>query len=300
MTAPDPPPGAAERPADIAAAPRPAASLVLLRDGPGGLQVLLLERPSDDAVLAGAHVFPGGKLDREDGDDDLLARIDASPDALHARLGEPELAPHEAAALYVAALREAFEETGVLIATGVDPALAERAARLRRDAALGFGELLAELDLQLQASALVPWSRWITPKAPAMMKRRFDTRFFAARLPEGQTPRPDPRETVGAVWLTPREALERYEARGIELAAPQIMTMVHLAHFPSVDAALGEAATRRPPAIRPESVQHDGDRWVCYPGDPAHPVPERAMPGPTRLRFAAGRFSPAAGEGWYD
>lgn len=293
-------PAAAGSAADPAAAPRPAASLVLLRDGPDGLQVLLLERPSDDAVLAGAHVFPGGKLDREDADDEVLARVDASPESLHARLAEPELGPVEAAALYVAALREAFEETGVLLAPGIAPALAERAAALRRDAGLGFGEVLAELDLRLQASALFPWSRWVTPKGPTLMKRRFDTRFFAARLPEGQTPRPDPREAVGATWLTPRDALGRYEARRIELAAPQIMTMAHLARFATVEAALADAAERTPPAIRPESVMHDGDRWVCYPGDPAHPVRDRAIPGPTRLRFAAGRFSPAAGEGWYD
>ena len=75
------------------AAPRPASSLVLLRDGPGGLEVLLLQRPAEDRVLAGAHVFPGGKLDAEDAHDDLLNRIDASPQALHARLSTLSLDP---------------------------------------------------------------------------------------------------------------------------------------------------------------------------------------------------------------
>ena len=114
------------------APPRPAASLVLLRDDPNGLQALLLERPSEDRVLAGARVFPGGKLDREDAEDALLARFDVPPHVLHARLGEPELGAHEAAALFVAAVREAFEETGVLLARGVDEALAARARALRR------------------------------------------------------------------------------------------------------------------------------------------------------------------------
>lgn len=297
MTEPLAPSGAAH---EAAPAPRPAASLVLLRDGDDGLQVLLLQRPSDDAVLAGAYVFPGGKLDREDADAAMLARVDTPAAALHARLAEPELSADEAAALYVAALREAFEETGVLLAPGADADLAARAGRLRRDAGLGFVELLSELDLRLSASALVPWSRWVTPKAPTMMKRRFDTRFFAARLPHGQEPEPDPREAVAAVWLAPRAALARYEDGAIDLAAPQIMTMVHLSRFATVQAALDAAAAASPPAIRPESVVIDGDRWVCYPGDPAHPERGRAMPGPTRLRFASGRFTPATGEGWYD
>jgi len=292
MSAPEPP-------SDASPPPRPAASLVLLRDSPEGLQALLLQRPGDDAVLAGAHVFPGGKLDREDAEPASLSRIDSEPDALHARLAEPELAAHDAAALYVAALREAFEETGVLIAHGADAALADRAQALRRSG-LGFPEVLAELGLQLQTSALQPWSRWVTPRVPAMMKRRFDTRFFVAGLPPGQFVVPDPREAVAADWLAPRRALARYDDSGIELAAPQIMTLVHLARFATVAQALADAAGRAPALIRPEPVEVAGGRLVCYPGDPAHPVPDRAMPGPTRLLFAGGRFAPPDGQGWFD
>lgn len=282
------------------APPRPAASLVLLRDDDSGLRVLLLERPSEDRVLAGARVFPGGKLDREDADEALLARFDVDPQVLHARLGEPALGHGEAAALFVAAVREAFEETGVLLARDVDEARAAQARALRREG-LGFGEVLEHLDVSLDASLMQPWSRWITPKVPAMMRRRFDTRFFAARLPEGQVAVHDPSEAVAADWMGPREALERYWAGEIDLAAPQIMTLAHLARFADVQAALAHAATRVPPLICPESVQTPTGRMVCYPGDPRHPVSERAMPGPTALLFENNRFRPEAGfDAWFD
>jgi len=280
--------------------PRPAASLVLLRDGPSGIEALLLERPSEDAVLAGAHVFPGGKLDPEDADDESLSRVDASPSHLHARLGEPELDPRTAAALFVAAIREAFEETGVLLARGADEPLAVRARLLRREG-FSFGEVMARLDLRLDPTLMQPWSRWVTPKVPTMMRRRFDTRFFVARLPEGQLIEPDPREAVAADWMTPRLALVRYQDGAIDLAAPQIMTLAHLTRFADVGAALAEAALRPPPLIRPEPYETQAGRVICYPGDPDHPVAQRAMPGPTRLLFENGRFRPPTGfDAWFD
>ncbi|MFZ4757387.1 MAG: NUDIX hydrolase [Burkholderiaceae bacterium] len=282
------------------APPRPAASLVLLRDADGGLEVLMLERTPDDNVLAGAHVFPGGKLDREDGEDDSLTRFDVGPAVLHTRLGEPELEARESAALFVAAVRECFEETGVLLARGIEEAQAVRARALRRDGH-GFTELMSALDLRFDATLMEPWSRWITPKVPAMMRKRFDTRFFIARLPEGQAAEPDLREAVAARWMAPRDALRRYSAQEIDMAAPQIMTLAHLSRFPDVATAMAEAARRPPPVIRPEPIESPEGRLICYPGDPAHPVRERAMPGPTRLLFAGGRFRPEGGfDAWFE
>jgi 8-oxo-dGTP pyrophosphatase MutT (NUDIX family) len=280
--------------------PRPAASLVLLRDGPPGLQALLLERTRDDNILAGAHVFPGGKLDPEDGEPGSLSRVVATPEALHLRLGEPDLGPGEAAALFVAAIRETFEETGVLLARGVDEALAVRARLLRREG-FAFHEIMERLDLHLDPSVMAPWTRWVTPKMPTMMRRRFDTRFFVARLPEGQIPEPDPREAVAADWMAPRVALERYAAGEIDLAAPQIMTLSHLSRLPDVASTLVEAASRLPPVIRPESFETPAGRVICYPGHPRHQVALRAMPGPTCLLFENGRFRPESGfEAWFE
>lgn len=291
--------------------PRAAASLVLLRevsdDGqasgpqpPDALEVFMLRRPVEDAVLAGAYVFPGGKVDREDAHVDALVRLRESPDLLQARLAEAGLPPHEAAAVFFAAFRETFEEVGVLLAAGVGQAEADRARDLA-GLGLGFAEILERLDLHLDPAQLLPWSRWITPRVPTMMRKRFDTRFFVTAMPAGQQPRPDPREAIGGEWVRPRAALARYWEGSIDLAAPQIMTLAHLSRFASLKAAISEARQRPPPLIEPQDFEIEGGRLLCYPGDERHPVAKRAMPGPTRMIYSDGRFRPEQGfEAWFD
>ncbi|MFZ9407497.1 MAG: NUDIX hydrolase [Burkholderiaceae bacterium] len=280
--------------------PRPAASLVLVRDGAQGLEVLMMQRPAEDRVLAGAHVFPGGKVDAEDAHDAAVARIDAGEDLLHARMGEPELTPREAAALHVAAIREAFEEAGVLLADQVSAAQALEARAMRRDGK-GFSEVMQTLGLRLDTDLMRPWSRWITPRMSSNMKKRFDTRFFLACLPPDQEVEHDTRETVGALWILPRAALVRYWEGGIDMAAPQVMTLAHLSRFASSAQALASMEGRTPPTIRPEPIEIPGvGRAVCYPGDPGHPEPGPVMPGPTRMHIVAGRFKPPGGfEDWF-
>ena len=272
---------------------RAAASVVMLRDGPGGLEVFLIKRHGLSDVLGGAHVFPGGKLDDEDSSPALQALLDRPAAQLHRALAEPQLDALTAAALHVAALREAFEETGVLYAQGAASQAASAWRRMREGRP--FHELLTQLSLQLQASALHPWSRWITPLVGGVIRKRFDTRFFLARLPEGQAAQHDNHEATESAWLTPRDALQRYWEGGIELAPPQIMSLAHLSRHGSVDSALAEACGRQPPLILPESFEDGGTRVVCYPGDARHPVPERALPGPTRLHYRNRRFEPAEG-----
>lgn len=265
----------------------------MLRDAPAGLEVFLIKRHGLSDVLGGAHVFPGGKLDCEDSIPALQALLDSPACELQRALAEPQLDELTAAALHVAALREAFEETGVLYARGV----ASQAASLWRQLREGrpFHELLTQLPLQLQASRLHPWSRWITPVVGGVIRKRFDTRFFLARVPEGQVARHDNHEATDSAWLTPREALLRYWHGGIELAPPQIMSLAHLSVHGCVADALAEARGRKPPLILPESFEDAGSRVVCYPGDERHPVRERALPGPTRLHYRNRRFEPAEG-----
>ena len=267
---------------------------MLLRDAPEGLQVLLLERPREDNVLSGAHVFPGGKLDADDSHQASLQRFDAELGSLHARLGEPELDIIESCALFMAAVREAFEESGLLLVRGADEALAARARAMRHEGR-AFSEILQSLDLRLDAQSMQPWSRWVTPKTSTMMRRRFDTRFFVACLPQGQQISADAREVVSAKWLAPRDALERYWASEIEMAGPQIMTLAHLSRYADVDQVMSDAATRVPPIIRPEPIDTEHGRMICYPGDPAHPVAQRAMPGPTRMLVDGRRYGPLEG-----
>lgn len=278
-------------------APRDAATLVILRDGLRGLEVFLVRRHSQSAVLGGAHVFPGGKLDASDLLLDPTAHLDQTPAQLHAALGEQALTTQHACGLYVAALREAFEECGVLFAQGAHRLAS---ARLAHSIQRGqpFNQALADAaggPLRLQTQAIHPWSRWITPRTPLVSARRFDTRFFVAALPDGQQASHDNVETTESVWLAPRAALEQYRDQHLQMAPPQIMTLAHLARFADVASVLQAARQTPPPLIAPEPLEVQGERVLCYPGDAGHSVARRAMPGPTRLHYRQQRFEPAEG-----
>ena len=282
---------------DIVTTPlRPAATVVLLRDAPSGLEVFLMQRHSRSDVLGGAYVFPGGKVDAADDELDMAAHLDQPLALLHAGLNEAGISPRTAGGLYVAAMREVFEESGVLFAQtagGQAVDCAQAAARLR--AGQCFNALLNEQALRLQASHLVPWTRWITPTSPSVTNKRFDTRFFVSSVPAGQVAVHDDFETTASLWLSPRLALAQYWAGQIELAPPQIMSLVQLSQHATVGSVLLEARSRLPPLIQPEPFDEAGGRVICYPGDARHSVCAPAMPGPTRLYFRNRRFEPEGG-----
>jgi len=273
------------------APPRNAATVIMLRDAPQGLEVFLVKRHGLSDVLGGAYVFPGGKLDGADALLDARAHLDQDPAALHAALGEPETDIATAAGLYVAALREAFEESRVLFTHDI----ATARAALLQDKAKPFNQLLAELQVRLQTRNVLPWSRWITPRMPSVTNKRFDTRFFVAAVPPEQEARHDEHETTESVWLAPRAALEQYWNGQIELAPPQIMSLQHLARHGTVDSVMDAARKQLPPLVLPESFDEGGTRVLCYPGDPRHSVAQRALPGVTRLLYRNKRFEPVEG-----
>ena len=274
--------------------PRAAATVVMLRDTTQGLEVLLIKRHDNSDVLGGAYVFPGGKVDASDPLMSHPQALDQTPDTLHRRLNEPDLSDTEAAAIFVAAARETFEESGILLVCGASAAQALTARAMLR-AGHDFASMLAITHLRLATSALLPWSRWVTPHLPSMMKKRFDTRFFVAAMPMQQTAQHDEHEATASVWLTPRNALSRYWANDIELAPPQIMSLVHLARHTDVRSVLTAAVAQPPPTIAPEPFDQNGMRITCYPGDPSHSTATRALPGPTRLVYRNSRFEPESG-----
>ncbi|MFV0679025.1 NUDIX hydrolase [Ottowia sp.] len=280
--------------------PRDAASMVMLRDGAPGLQVLLMRRHTNSAVLGGAYVFAGGKVDQADSQPASLDRLDRPPADLHPLLGEPALPPALSAAFFVAAAREAFEESGLLFALRDRQPLGESAQHAAFEAiAQGqpFSQMLADHALQLDTRNLAPWSRWITPRRPSVMNKRFDTRFFLAAVPPDQQARIDDFEVTEARWLTPRAALAQYRDHEIDMAPPQIVSLLHLLQYRDVAHALADARTRRPPLIQPEAVEDGGTRVLCYPGDTAHPESSRALPAPvpTRVVWRNQRFEPPQG-----
>jgi len=204
--------------------PRPASTLILMRDGASGPEVLMLQRTQSAVFLGGAYVFPGGSLDESDADPRILKRI----------RGEAKIPP---APYWVAAVRECFEEAGVLM--GVDARRAESLMHYRKRP---FVELLENENLHIPADAIAYYGHWITaPGRP----RRFDTRFFLAVAPEGQAGSHDAMETIHDVWITPREALERGARNEIELVPATQSTLQDLKSFKTAREAF-EAVRARP------------------------------------------------------
>jgi 8-oxo-dGTP pyrophosphatase MutT (NUDIX family) len=241
--------------------PRDAASVVLVRDASaGGLEVFLLRRGTSTTVLNGAYVFPGGRVDEEDSSAAQIEALNLDGDA-SVLLGEPDLSPERAASMFVAACRETFEETGV----------------------------------RIPARDLLPLSRWITPKVPAMMTKRFDTRFFVAAIHVDVHATHDGQEADASVWYSPREALERYRDREINLAPPQIMSLVGLMNVKNFAEVKAQLQGRVPHLVEPMSYLDGESRVIAYPGNPKHSVKIQAMPGPTALVFRDNRFEPLDG-----
>ena len=205
--------------------PRPAATLALLRDTSGGPQVLMLQRTQNAAFLGGAYVFAGGALEAADDDGRIVARVRGL------------FVPTPPVAYWIAAIRECFEEAGVLLACDAQGQFisAERAAALAHYRSRAFAELLQEQDLYLPATELAYCGHWITAPGRA---RRFDTRFFVAVAPEGQLASHDAAETVHHVWITPREALERAARGEIELVHATREILGELKNFASAGEAL--------------------------------------------------------------
>ena len=207
--------------------PRPAATLALLRDSPNGPEVLMLQRTKEAVFLGGAYVFPGGALDAADSAPRMARRVQG--------LQDPAAMPY-----YVAAIRECFEEAGILLACDrqgrqIDAAHAERLMQYRDQS---FVRMLEAEELYLPARELAFIGHWITAPGRA---RRFDARFFVAAAPPGQQGKHDANETVHDVWITPREALARAERGEIELVFATRHTLNDFRNFGSVKDALVHA-----------------------------------------------------------
>jgi 8-oxo-dGTP pyrophosphatase MutT (NUDIX family) len=192
--------------------PRPAATVMLIRDTTAGIKVFLMRRHSAMDFVAGVMVFPGGGVDDRDLNADV-AWFGPDPSWWAERLGvEPDLAE----ALVCAAARETFEESGVLFAGPADdPDGIVGDASIYRDSraalaqgTLSFGEFLRHEKLVLRADLLRPWANWVTPKEERT--RRYDTYFFVGALPEGQRADGENTETDKADWITPEEALDDF------------------------------------------------------------------------------------------
>jgi len=228
---------------------RPAATAVLMRDGERGLEVLLLRRSRTSGFVPGAYVFPGGRVDPADADPRVFARSCG------------ELPPEPAAQYWAAALREIFEETGVLLAVDGDGG---HAADAVSDADLeslrvslledrvSLLDVLDRRDLRPAVDRLVYVAHWITPEVEP---RRFDTRFFLAALPPGRNTTFEPREMSDAIWLAPAAALDRFATGTLPMVFPTVRTLESVAGFDNVAAAFAALRGRTVRPLLPRLVR---------------------------------------------
>ena len=275
-------------PDPIVANPRPAATVLVLRDRPAGPEVFMVRRHEDTAFMGGAHVFPGGRVDAADADAD-----DSWCDGIaHAARQLDALPPAEAVAYHVAAARELFEEAGVLLArnlTGDFVSLSAAADhdRLKRDRPRVHGgetDLRAVIErehLRLALDVMVLFAHWVTPPVD---RRQFDTRFFMARVPPQQTPAHDDAETTHSLWVRPADAIAQAVRQEIVLPPPTWSTLRELEPFATVDDALAWARQRRIVRRMPKPLEQDGRRMLVMPGDPLHPDPA-GDDSPAETRF---------------
>ncbi|MGO9197374.1 MAG: NUDIX hydrolase [Acidimicrobiales bacterium] len=252
--------------------PRDASTIMLVRDRPEGMEVLMLRRNLASSWVGGAHLFPGGAVDTEDGSPGLAGRSPGRSDAEASRIlgvGSGGLAS------FVAAIRECFEEAGILLAsrpdgTAIDLSTSLTASRFvehrRRLNAreLSFTELCELEDLELATGRLWYFSHWITPEGSP---RRYDTRFFVAAMPAGQTALHDDIEVIDAIWISPAEALRRHRAGEIDMLFPTMKNLQAIGRFEHSAELLEASAAVEVPTILPKITVADQGVRILLPGD---------------------------------
>jgi 8-oxo-dGTP pyrophosphatase MutT (NUDIX family) len=257
--------------------PRPAATVMVIRDGVESLEVLMLRRSLESDFVPSAYVFPGGAVDAADGAAEMLERCTGRDDAQASAV--LDLASG-GLSYWVSAFRECFEEAGVLVAIGPDarpigfedPAVEARFSAHRRELNAGrcsFLDVCLAEGLTLPADSLYYVGHWITPVGGT---RRYDTRFFVTLAPRGQTAVHDEIETIAHMWVAPNSALEQHEAGRIELLFPTIFNLQLLAGFTTTADLVASVSKEGAVAtIAPEIVVDEhGNRQIVLPGDPRH------------------------------
>jgi 8-oxo-dGTP pyrophosphatase MutT (NUDIX family) len=255
---------------------RLAATVIVARTGAKGIEVVLTRRHENMRFMGGAYVFPGGGVQPSDRDPRLRSLASA-----------PNAWPSESNdeldwAFAVAAMRETLEESGLLLSARSLAATPLGALRDQLLAGGDFSMLLTAANIALELELLLPFMHWVTPIGEPV---RFDTRFYVAAAPEGQTAASDARENVELVWLSPGIAIERAQRREMKLSPPTLRTLEQIDDVTSLEDLLARARASLAPRIEPVIREVDGVRTILFPGDPEHPVPTKILRGVTRVRF---------------
>lgn len=248
---------------------RDAATVVIVRDGTDGLETFMLQRTLDSDFVGGAFVFPGGTVDPGDRDPYIAQAMGPLSSDLTRALGD------DAIPLVVCAIRETFEEAGILLARTADGEPVrlrdEDAWQARRDAlnahTITFADLIAETKITPDPSLLRYWSRLVTPlSAP----KRYDARFFVARMPEGQDPLHDDLEATDSVWIRPQHAVSEGRAGRFMIIFPTRRTLEAIDLCGTADEVFAAAIARDAQPLTPEVVMIDGVPKIALPGGDMH------------------------------
>lgn len=249
--------------------PLPSATILLLRDGASGLEVFMVKRHHQIDFASGALVFPGGKLDSHDNDPALRDHADGADKLDDLRLS-----------LIACAIREGFEESGILLARKpgstayIDAAASSALASWRpklNNSEVGLAEFLTRERLRLACDALIPFAHWVTP---VFMPKRFDTFFYLAATPEGQLGRHDGSESVDSVWVNPNEAIED---KRWTIIFPTKLNLVKLGQSKTVAEAIAKAKTDPIVTVEPKVISKDGKQLLTIPPDAGYGVIEEPM-----------------------
>ena len=252
--------------------PQPAATVTLVRDAPRGLEVLMLQRSHSLKFMPGVYVFPGGALDAADSSPEIQAMCAGLEDEAASRALGVE---RGGIAYWVAAIREAFEEAGILLAYDAsgsmvslhgDAAERYRAHRSSLDERRGdFGAIVRDEGLRLAVDRLTYFGHWITP---VRASRRYDTRFFLAVAPERQEARHDNYETIAQVWVRPQEALDLCARETLNMRFPTIKTLEQFTQCATAAELVAVLSSTR--VVRPLLPRMTRDGRTLLPNDPGY------------------------------
>jgi len=299
----------------VVAIPKKAATVILLKDKePEGFEVFLLKRHEKSSFMGGNFVYPGGRVDRDDGSLEVCSLSKGMTLEEAQKILGGNFSPEESFAHWIAGIRELFEEAGILLAYDQKGNLFQVRNRDEQEKFLHYRESLQKSGpticemaqkekLLFALDQLLYYAHWITPEARS---ERFDTRFFLARYPSGQEASHDQKETTAGIWITPQKALEENLKGEVMLSPPTLKTLEDLARFKTIDELFTSLRNTEIQPILPVLTKISSGPLIIFPWDPEYEIFQKGeIPSPlnhgrlsqpgdntTRLLMKEGRWFP--------
>lgn len=270
--------------------PKNAATVILLREQePDGFDAFLLKRHEKSSFMGGNYVYPGGRVDRNDGSVETRSLSKGMTLEEATKIFGGVFSPEESFAHWIAAIRELFEEAGVLFAYDHKGGLLQIKTReerekflhyrkLLQEGKITFSEMVQKENLLFALDRLHYYAHWITPEA---QPQRFDTRFFLTRCPSGQEASPDQKETTAGIWITPRKALEENRKGDVILSPPTLKTLEDLSRFKTMEDIFHSLKKEDIRPVLPILTRISDTPLIIFPWDPEYEIYQKGeIPSP--------------------